>query len=86
MEKKINLEDIISKYEIIGEHYADQDFDEQSVINICLEFGNQLLQLAAENACLKSEMIPYGGVRLGGSYVSKVVDKESITNTIKQIE
>ena len=48
--QKINLEEIIEKYRLDTDHYADQDFTESVIEKICLEFGEKLLELAAENA------------------------------------
>ena len=76
--EKINLEEIIDRHRIPGGHWADQDFTETSIRQICMEFGNKLLELAAENANTKEVEWSLG--------VYTEVNKESILNTINQIE
>lgn len=77
--EKINLEEIIEKHRIDTYHWADQDFTETSIRQICMEFGNKLLELAAENA----EGYFYDEAR---QKMYAHVDKQSILNTINQIE
>jgi stress-induced morphogen len=45
----------------------------------------QTLKLASDSATTKSLKIPYTGVRAGGHYTIKVVDKKSITKQSKNI-
>ena len=78
--EKINLEEIIDRHRINGNHWADQDFTETSIRQICMEFGNKLLELAAENAIVEIEE------RMGQKTGQVWVDKESILNLINQIE
>lgn len=76
MEKKINLEEIVSKL-------ASREFFEiysPAIKNICLEFGKQILELAAENADWEATedcVIVRGDI---------FIDKQSILNTINQVE
>lgn len=77
-DRKINLEEIIENHRNNTDHWADQDFDEYCIEQICLEFGKQLLELAAENATtLKDD---------DQNMEFYIVDKQSITDTIKQVE
>ena len=61
---------------------TDRNYTKKEVV----ELLSKVLELAAENSELVNEEIQYGGVRAGGSYYIKVVDKQSILNTINQIE
>ena len=74
-ENKINLEEIIENHRNNTDHWADQDFDEYCIEQICLEFGKQLLELAAENAKI---IELYNG--------KAILNKQSILDTIKQVE
>jgi len=78
MGKKINLEEII-KDELYNRHLFFNKINNVQIKNICLEFGKQLLELAAENA--KTEVVQ---MNICGSV--RIVDKQSILNTIKQIK
>lgn len=100
MENKINLE------KIILDAYGCKDLNEfnrcytisiQMITEIMLEFGNQLLELAAKNANIKIgsrlgwEELKYKFVKsneftgYNDSYSKVTIDKQSITNTINQI-
>ena len=74
--KKINLEEIISKFADI--YVEDKDgyriFNIEDVKNITNEFGKQLLILAADNATWT--MNKY----------SISINRKSITDTINQVE
>ena len=77
-EKKINLDEIIKD----GVHNRRLYFNKTNPIyikNICLEFGKQLLELAAENA--KTEVVQ---MNIAGSI--RVVNRQSILDTIKQVK
>lgn len=50
------------------------------------EILTKVLQKAADNATTETKMIPYTGVRAGGSYPVEIVDKQSILDTIKKIK
>jgi hypothetical protein len=79
--RKINLEEILDKVRCIdGNPDNGQLYDDDLAKAAMLEFGKQLLELAAENAKTKE-------------YISQVfaptriiVNKQSILDTIKQIE
>ena len=77
--EKINLEEIIDRHRIPGDHWADQDFTETSIRQICMDFGQQLLELAAENA--EGYFYDDAGYK---NYA--FADKQSILNTINKIE
>ena len=85
-ERKINLEEII-KEELYNKHLYFNKINTVQIKNICLEFGKQLLELAAENADVKaiSEMI---SIPNGADFnIQKmVVNKQSILDTIKQVK
>ena len=80
-EEKINLEKII-KEELYNKHLYFNKTNTVQIKNICLEFGKQLLELAAENAKTYTETYcsPYK------EEWDKIVDKQSILNTINQVE
>jgi hypothetical protein len=74
MSEKINLEEILTT--AFNGKYWDIPMEKCKIA--ILEFGKQLLELAAENAdCID--------VGVGAEYFYKV-DKQSILNTIKQVE
>ena len=74
-ERKINLEEICNKY--IGENNYSK-----YVLDTMREFGKQLLELASENAKIYTDTMcsPYSE-----DWV-KYIDKQSILDTIKQVE
>lgn len=80
-ENKINLEEIIENHRNNTDHWADQDFDEYCIEQICLEFGKQLLELASENAEVNSI-----STSDDSSGFIHEVDKQSILDTINQVE
>jgi len=75
MEKKINLEKIL--VDIFPEEESGYSYESVNPVfkayikKSMLEFGKQLLELAAENVIVDGD---------------RVVDKESILETIKQVE
>lgn len=88
-EKKINLEEILT--DIFPEResgYAYEDLHDVSKAYIkksMLEFGEKLLELAAENAKAENSGATTdssGRIISGKTYVIK----ETISNTIKQVE
>ena len=86
-ERKINLEEILKRFSHV-DHGAVEDFwFTENVIKAMKEACRQTLELAAENADVKaiSEMI---SISNGADFnIQKmVVNKQSILNTIKQIE
>ncbi len=83
--KTINLNEIIEKYRLDIEHYADQDFDESCIVKICLEFGEQLLGLAAENVHIEKTKLLWS---MDGTIYPKsvIINTKSIIDTINQIK
>lgn len=100
-ERKINLEEILARWisKNLQEHGRSREASDAVaktsikdgsywyILEAMKEFGKQLLELAAENADVKaiSEMI---SISNGADFnIQKmVVDKQSILNTIKQVE
>ena len=72
-ERKINLEEIIKLYSLSDTITTRQSF---------IYFGKQLLELAAENADCEEGAI----VDLGFEIISASINKDSILNTIRQVE
>jgi len=85
--KKINLEEIYQNH-FDGMHY--DDITDRNIKNFALDFGKQLLELAAENADVeefykgKSERIDNRFYDDGNGYIA--VNKQSILNTINDVE
>ena len=79
MSKKINLKEILSKYVDTMDDYVGYDTPIQNVKDAMIDFGWQLLELAAENA--KTEVVQ---MNISGSV--RIVNKQSILDTIKQVE
>lgn len=76
MEKKINLEEIFNDYHDKQSSGLWDVMSKSAFRWACLEFGKQLLELAADNA-------------LEVDYVERSMDKDvysQILNTIKQVE
>ena len=94
-EKKINLEEIIED-ELYNRHLYFNKINNIQIKNICLEFGRQLLELAAENAILTLnededysflESFPKNlGFEYEGIYNLVTINEQSILDTIKQVE
>jgi hypothetical protein len=80
--KTIDLDEIIKSYEthvvISQPHNTEPIFLKESIKEMLMDFGKQLLELAAENADCTD-------VGVGAEYFYKV-DKQSILDTIKQIK
>ena len=81
-ERKINLEEIWSKYKKFSKApnlpgAIDLGYFKPAVNAMMLEFGKQVLELAAENAEAHGSSCGFG---------SYWVDKQSILDTIKQVE
>ena len=74
MENKINLEEIIED-ELYNRHLYFNKINNIQIKNICLEFGQQLLELASENATYD-----------WNDHEDIIIDKQSILDTIKQVE
>ena len=74
MEKKISLEEFISKSQCT--YISNELFDVGNVKAMLLEFGKQLLELAAENAEYQINPDDMGLI---------ITISDSITNTINQV-
>lgn len=91
-ERKINLAQILNN--IYDEKYRSNyktDYSEQCILEAMKEAIKQTLELAAENAdlnyCEYEWEVPEGTINTGDSqYGYHYIDKQSILNTIKQIE
>lgn len=79
--RKINLEEIIRKHILMNIDYLDEYSNIHDVKNAMLEFGKQLLELAAENA--KGSV---GRNQFNPKTDICFIDKQSILDTIKQVE
>lgn len=88
MKKVIDLDEIIKSYEtfvtISQPHNTEPIFLKENVRNICMEFGKQLLELAAENA----KIIEIYNAKDNGFNAAweKVIELQSITDTINQVK
>ena len=81
-ERKINLEEIL-KRKLIPTVYADNsELTFNATIQAMREACLQILKLAAENAECEEGAI----VDLGFEIISASINKDSILNTIKQVE
>ena len=86
---KINLEEIFNNnfdcytnFEDKGNYNDEPAISKDNFKELCLEFGKQLLELAAENAKIKSNVFISGRTQS----TTEIVDKQSILDTIKQVE
>ena len=88
-EKKINLEEIIED-ELYNRHLYFNKINNIQIKNICLEFGRQLLELAAENSKIEiktvGEELIITDIHQEDNYTRIQVNISSILNTIKQVE
>ena len=75
MPKKINLEEFVNEMPFACSQYRTK------VKNEMLEFGKQLLELAAENAKMKLLIDEENDI-----VEEATIDKGSIINTIKQVK
>ena len=100
-ERKINLEEILARWisKNLQEYGRSREASDSVaktsieggsywyILEAMREFGKQLLELAAENAKTKykSEMI---NISCGAKYNAgkNIIDKQSILDTIKQVE
>lgn len=95
-EIKINLEEIWSKYEEFSKApnlpgAIDLKYFKPTVNTMMIEFGKQLLGLAAENAeCRLKNKIECTNLQLENGFVigsnAIIINKQSILDTIKQVE
>lgn len=80
MSKEINLEEILSNISIECE---EETHPNEIVFKAMKEAIKQALELAAENATIEDE----GNINGQGEYDEYyIIDKESITDTIKQVK
>lgn len=79
MSEKINLEEILNNTLEISKTDSLTSISKDSIYSAMLEFGGQLLQLAAENAYIQDWYED-------GKLVGKKINKKSIIDTIKQVE
>lgn len=80
--KQINLLEILIKH--IPTELYDPSLDKY-YLEAMEEVCKSTVNLCAENAEIKDIKIDYTGIRSGGYYIIKEVDKESILETKKQI-
>jgi hypothetical protein len=90
MEKKINLEEILNTYSSNGKVNDNPRaiITASEAKHAMLEFGKQLLEMAAENAeivvsnykgCYNTKEIAID------DYTDAIISKQSITNTLKMV-
>ena len=92
MSEKINLEELFNNHFDCYTNFEDKgNYNDEPAISkdkfkeLCLKFGKQLLELVAENAktgYTGTTMDNSGRLESGKTYI----DKQSILNTINQIE
>ena len=92
-ERKINLEEILKENLNLYIQYwlSKAEYRKEFIINAMKEAIKQALELAAENAdltyCSYEWEIPEGAISTGDNeYGHCYIDKQSIVNTINQIE
>ena len=86
-ERKINIEELAVKYGILKGYtiHSNPKLTEENFNKFLKEFAKQLLELAAENAKMQSGNCYGEDGELYASYPLRI-DKQSIINTIKQVE
>ena len=86
-ERKINTEELAIKYGIMRGYtiHSNPKLAEENFNKFLKEFSKQLLELAAENAKMQSGNCYGEDGELYASYPLRI-DKQSIINTIKQVE
>jgi hypothetical protein len=83
--KQINLLEILHKHRRTTDYYSDQEYTEKGIFMAMKEACEATVDLCSENAKIKDIKIDYTGVRAGGYYIIKEVDKDSILKTKNQI-
>ena len=73
-ERKVNLEEIMQQH--VDPHCFSRKGCYEAVIDAMREACRQVLELASENVTMYE----------AGAYLGRVVNKQSITNTINQVE
>lgn len=82
-ERKINLEEILQDYYLITlDNSKEIHASIEDVKSVMIEFGKQLLELAAKNA----NLIEYNTYKTAFTAHNMGVNKQSILDTIKQVE
>ena len=85
---KISLKKLIEHYknnEFSSDSYKLLVFEESDLIDLCMDLSKQVLKLAAENAEIINDPNSYCG-NTGSEYPpDEIVSKQSILDTIKQI-
>ena len=75
---------LLTAKQFFKEELSGEPLTEESVIVGLIEFAKlhceAQLKVILENAKTKTKMIPYTGVRAGGSFPVEVIDKDSIIN------
>ena len=82
---EINVKEIFAKYNIPTDR-KEFKVNYTNLINCINEINKEVLKEAANNAELRDKEIPYEGVRAGGSYFIKIINKKSITSTINKVK
>lgn len=86
MQKQINLEEILKSYLTVeAMRVNNPDYTFNMVLSAMKDACKQTLMLASENGKTKEVEYDYGGVRAGCKYYKSEFDKQSILDTIKQI-
>ena len=88
--KKINLEEILNKFDLISENEINGSYERNEIKKAMLQFGKQLLELAAENSKIEiksvGEELVVTDVYQEDHYTRIQVNIESILDIIKQVE
>lgn len=85
----ISLKEILFNHipeSVKNEGFSFGDVDEQWIVDAMRDACKQSLIAAGQTIRLKSIEVPYTGVRAGGSRFDKVIDGDSIMDTMKLIE
>lgn len=77
---EINVKEILAKHGVFESDLRSYG------IQAIKEIITEVLKEAADSAELKDKEIPYEGVRAGGSYFIKIINKKSITSTINKVK
>lgn len=90
MSKKINLEEIILDIygcQNVEDFQKSFDISIKMTKDICKQACKQILELAAENAKITAKLKEnYNELSMLDEWTTYIVDKQSILNTINQIE
>lgn len=85
--KTINLDKIIKKFPTYSTGNGEDFYHIDNVKKMMLNFGKELLQLAAENAKTIDKKVLFDDPKEGdNAYMTiQIIDKKSITDTINQV-